>query len=744
MPQITTARLATQGQPLELVTVDKPVPGPKEVLVKVEASSLVPNASNIVSGSVEEGPELPCFFGLDASGVIEAIGPHVVGLNVGNKKLCHNSCLRSYITLNPGGKEQHKRYPLGALSECILSPDTNIAVLPSSIDINTACRFGYIGTSFGGLKKADIGPGKTLLINGVTGTLGYAAVAIGLGLGCTKILGVGRNKERLAQIQSLCKNGRVAVRSSEDGDFADWVRDEINGLGVDALYDCLGAGGDAESTSQLLECVKAGGKMILAGGATEGKIEFTYRTAMVRDVAILGTVWFDSAEIDEMIDLIDAGVIDLSFLQHKFFSLSDVNKALEFVGSRPGGAEMRKQSLKGQSTFSPTFAILKAVELCGNGGTITLPAPYTYTISSRLYMRLTRARLNVHGLLSFTPDLGYWIENSHRVEFQNMSTAWIMEGDDFIVDGGGWQQGGINGNGQAWYGRAAGQSNQYERPISLSIFNSTNVSINDFAFYQPQFWSVWAQDSRNITMTNIYINGINTDPAGNSSNYAINVDGIDTMRVDQMRLENWTFQGGDDCFAPKGNSTNMVLRNFTCIGGGIAFGSVGQYPGHPDFIINISVSDIRVSQKFDAKYGGAAVAAGAYFKSWVGVEMGNPPQGGGGGTGRVSNVTFHNLIVENTSQAVYINKCYFKVPAQGAYCETSTFEFQDFDFDNISGTVRTPIGVNLNCSQAAPCRDLKLSEVSLRQSESNKTAITVFENAQNVFGVSEGNPMYSS
>ncbi|TIA40494.1 pectin lyase-like protein [Aureobasidium pullulans] len=360
--------------------------------------------------------------------------------------------------------------------------------------------------------------------------------------------------------------------------------------------------------------------------------------------------------------------------------------------------------------------ILKAVELCGNGGTITLPAPYTYTISSRLYMRLTHARLNVHGLLSFTPDLGYWIENSHRVQFQNMSTAWIIEGIDLIVDGGGWQQGGINGNGQA----------------------CTNVSINNFAFYQPQFWSVWAQDSRNITMNNIYIIGTNTDPAGNSSNYAINVDGIDTMRVDQMRLENWTFQGGDDCFAPKGNSTNMVLRNFTCIGGGIAFGSVGQYPGHPDFITNISVSDIRVSQKIDTKYGGAAVAAGAYFKSWVGVEMGNPPQGGGGGTGRVSNVTFDNLIVENTTQAVYINKCYFKVPAQGAYCDTSTFEFQNFNFNNISGTVRTPIGVNLNCSQAAPCRELKFSELNLRQSKTNKTAIAVFENAQNVFGLSEG------
>ena len=175
--------------------------------------------------------------------------------------------------------------------------------------------------------------------------------------------------------------------------------------------------------------------------------------------------------------------------------------------------------------------IMEAAELCGNGGIITLPAPYTYTISQRLYMRLNNARLNVYGLLSFTPDLGYWINNSHRVQFQNMSTAWIIEGNNFVVDGGGWQQGGVNGNGQAWYGRAAGQSNQYGRPIPLSIYNSHNVTVNNFAFYQPQFWSIWAQDSKNVSFTNIYINGTNTDPAGNGSNYATNIDGIDLSLI---------------------------------------------------------------------------------------------------------------------------------------------------------------------------------------------------------------------
>ena len=107
-----------------------------------------------------------------------------------------------------------RHYPFGALSEYVVSPDTNIAVLPPSIDFPTAARFGYIGTSFGGLRKGNAGPGMTLVINGVTGTLGYAAVAIALGLGCTKILGIGRNKERLEEVKNLSSTGRVVVFSS--------------------------------------------------------------------------------------------------------------------------------------------------------------------------------------------------------------------------------------------------------------------------------------------------------------------------------------------------------------------------------------------------------------------------------------------------------------------------------------------------------------------------------------------------
>ncbi|KAM0308525.1 hypothetical protein ACHAO8_009930 [Botrytis cinerea] len=363
MTGMRVAHLVEQGKPLKVTTIEKPTPGPKDVLVKVEAACLVPNSANIVTkgpGQHYVLPKLPSAFGLDAAGVIEAVGENVIGLKVGDrvyvdpyitcgtchqcrrgrKDLCHPSCLRAYFGVGtPEGKAVLEQYPIGSLSQYLLSPDANIAVIPPSIDINTAARFGYIGTSYAGLKICGMGPGKTLVINGVTGTLGYSAVAIALGFGCTKILGIGRNKERLAEIEKMATKGRIVVRSSEDeGDLVEWIKEQTNGLGPDGFYDCLGNGGNSDGTSKLISSLKRGGRAALAAGGVPGDITHSYNEVMGHDVSVNGVLWFNSAHLDELIELIDAGVIDFSFLQHKFFALDEVNDAFKFVGDRPGGA----------------------------------------------------------------------------------------------------------------------------------------------------------------------------------------------------------------------------------------------------------------------------------------------------------------------------------------------------------------------------------------------------------------------
>ncbi|MCE3555809.1 alcohol dehydrogenase catalytic domain-containing protein [Pseudonocardia sp. RS11V-5] len=372
MSKINVARLVETGKPLEVGVADKPVPGPKDVLVKVAACGLVPNTSNVVNGYTPFTlPALPAVFGLDVAGTIEAVGDHVIGLQVGQRvyvdpfmtcdncsscrrnrrDLCPSAYYRGYMSPTPGGGALINQYPYGGLSEYVTAPDSRVAVLPETIDLRTAARFGYVGTSYGALRKAGLGPAQTLLINGVTGTLGVAAVAIALGMGATRILGVGRNRAVLERVRELAPN-RVSTISSEDGvDLVEWAREHTGGEGVDVIYDCLGVGGDSGSTSGLLRAARPGGRAVLVAGGVLGDVAQTYMDILMLDVQVMGSQWFSAEDADQMIAMIGAGVIDLSFLEHRVFGLPEVNEAIERVGSRPGGFE-NVVVMPGQSTVS--------------------------------------------------------------------------------------------------------------------------------------------------------------------------------------------------------------------------------------------------------------------------------------------------------------------------------------------------------------------------------------------------------
>jgi len=163
-------------------------------------------------------------------------------------------------------------------------------------------------------------------------------------------------------------------------------------------------------------------------------------------------------------------------------------------------------------------------------------------------------------------------------------------------------------------------------------------------------------------------------------------------------------QNGDDCIAYKGNSTNITVRNVTCNGGnGIAFGSIGQYPDRIDNIWNVYMSDVTLLPSEEVRLSGAA-----YFKAWVGVNLGGPPpNGGGGGTGLVKNVTLENFYFTDADESLYLQSCltYSSVNVT-EYCNTSTLVFEDVVAKNFVGTTSgldNGTVVDLSCSPAAPC-----------------------------------------
>ena len=126
--------------------------------------------------------------------------------------------------------------------------------------------------------------------------------------------------------------------------------------------------------------------------------------------------------------------------------------------------------------------------------------------------------------------------------------------------------------------------------------------------------------SQNILLENIYVNS--TSSTGSASR---NTDGADTLFSDSITFRGWTVDNGDDAIALKANSTNILVED--CVfytGQGFALGSIGQYLGVYEVIENVIVRNVTL----------LGTAYGAYFKTWTGVQVDFPPNGGGGGLGR--------------------------------------------------------------------------------------------------------------
>jgi galacturan 1,4-alpha-galacturonidase len=85
------------------------------------------------------------------------------------------------------------------------------------------------------------------------------------------------------------------------------------------------------------------------------------------------------------------------------------------------------------------------------------------TIGRPLTLELHDSVLDLHGWLSFTTDIEYWIANRIYFEFQNQSLAFVIKGENFVLDGN--DKGGIDGNGQAWYDYAEDAGNVFGRYV---------------------------------------------------------------------------------------------------------------------------------------------------------------------------------------------------------------------------------------------------------------------------------------
>jgi threonine dehydrogenase-like Zn-dependent dehydrogenase len=174
-----------------------------------------------------------------------------------------------------------------------------------------------------------------VLIDGISGTLGLGACLIALALGVTRILGTGRNADLLQDVKAIAPD-RIEVHATGSGDLRTWVLDHNGGEGVDIVIDALGPGAPAETFIEALSALARGGIAVDIGGMME-KPALDLFALMCAQKTLIGSLWFSTAEAQEMADLAAAGALDLSVFEHHVFPLQDINEALDDLPERHGG-----------------------------------------------------------------------------------------------------------------------------------------------------------------------------------------------------------------------------------------------------------------------------------------------------------------------------------------------------------------------------------------------------------------------
>ena len=214
-------RMHDYGGPEVLVyeEVDKPVPGPKQVLVRVRAASV-----NQVDISVRENRfptprKPPKIIGTDGAGTVEEIGSEVTTVKTGEDVFFNG--------LGVGSEGSYAEYALLAEEQAVPKPAT--------LSFVEAAAMGLVfPTAYYGLvDKARVQAGETVLVQGGAGGVGSAAVQLAKAFGA-RVLTTVSNEAGADLVREL---GADEIIDRMQEDVAARVRELTENHGVDVIVE---------------------------------------------------------------------------------------------------------------------------------------------------------------------------------------------------------------------------------------------------------------------------------------------------------------------------------------------------------------------------------------------------------------------------------------------------------------------------------------------------------------------------
>jgi threonine dehydrogenase-like Zn-dependent dehydrogenase len=329
------ARLIEPGR-FEMTSLPRPSPGPGQVLVRVEAVSI---CGSDLGAYLGRHPRIvaPAILGHEFAGVIEALGPNVSGVAVGDRGAVEPTvacrtcrfCLRGNENICPSYRVIGEDDTLpGAMSGLVAVAADHFHPLPEAVSFEEGALVQPLAIGLHAVRdRGRVSAGETVLIVGA-GPIGLAILLAAKDAGA-RVLISDTLPYRLEQAVELGAD-RAIDASSED--VASIAREETEGYGVDAAFEAVGGTSDA-AFATAYDATSRGGRVVVLGSFKAPTVPLRIGDMKYGEIEIRGSQAHPFSFRD-VIAGIAAGRIPAARLITHRFPLSQVGEAFRLLEAR--------------------------------------------------------------------------------------------------------------------------------------------------------------------------------------------------------------------------------------------------------------------------------------------------------------------------------------------------------------------------------------------------------------------------
>ena len=336
--KMKAARFYKIGEPLKIDLIPVPRLGSEDVLVNIKACGICGSDIHIVYEGVTPTSYSPITLGHEPSGMIADLGSEVKGWEVGERvtlnpfltcRKCIN-CLsgNSQICLSRRVIGIHTE---GGLAEFLKIPAKNLVRLPENIPFDQGgIAVDAVATPFHAItKRGALKVGEKVAVLGCGG-LGIHGVQIAKICGASLVIAVDTIDSALERAKKVGADEVINTRKEES---VKKIKELTGGMGVDLALEFIGL---RETIDQAVGCIRVGGRVVVVGLGPEN-ISLLPPTTFVRaELSFLGSYGSTTLEIQNVIDLVASGKLNLSSSITERFPLEEVNKGLDHLHKKIG------------------------------------------------------------------------------------------------------------------------------------------------------------------------------------------------------------------------------------------------------------------------------------------------------------------------------------------------------------------------------------------------------------------------